>query len=92
MFDIPDEFGIDDTSLSEALRFRGGSGELGAARILLRAAVASLLNASNPDVDFQYTEAEIIAQVNNALSGTRSDMLTLAEELDNANNEGCPLN
>jgi hypothetical protein len=41
---------LDDTLL-EALNYKGGPGLLGAARIMLRQAVASLLNCAHPDVD-----------------------------------------
>ena len=93
VFDVPDSFGLDNTSLVDALSFTGGSGTLGAARILLRAAVASLLNSTSAGVSFPQTTADIIADVNTALaSGDRGTMLTLAGELDADNNLGCTLN
>ena len=93
VFDVPDAFGLDDRTLLDALSFRGGSGDAGAARILLRQAVAALLNASNPEVDYTLTTAEVVAQVNAALaSEDRATMLELAEQLDRLNNAGCPLN
>lgn len=80
-------------SLLEALQGSGGPGLEGGARILLRAAVAALLNAAHPDVDYPRTTAEIIADVNAALtSGNRNTMLNLATALDSDNNIGCPLN
>src|SRR5205085_2323394 len=83
--------GQDDTLL-DALNYQGGSGTTGAAQILLRAAVAALLNAANPHVAYPRTGAAIIADVNAALaSGSRSTMLTLAAALDRDNNLGCPL-
>jgi hypothetical protein len=79
-------------TLLQALKFDGGSGLLGAKRILLRVAVAAVLNASHPDVDYAFTEAEVIADVNAALaSGSRATILALAAELDEANNAGCSL-
>jgi hypothetical protein len=93
VFDVPDGLGYDNTTLLEALNFGGGSGVAGGARILLRSAVAALLNSSSPDVDYTMTTAEVIAAVNAALaSGSRATMLTLAAELDTDNNLGCPLN
>jgi hypothetical protein len=84
---------LGSASLLDALSFGGGPGALGGARILLRAAVASLLNAAHPDVNFPSTIAEVIADVNAALaSGDRSTMLALAGALDADNNLGCPLN
>ena len=86
---------------------------MGAGEILLRAATASLLNASfhqTLDVDghpvatvvpgdevcelqgpgdacyFRYSTTTIIEKVNTALVGSRSDMITLAAELDGHNN------
>jgi hypothetical protein len=80
-----------DDTLLEALNYHGGKGELGAAQILLRAAVAAILNASHPDVDYEFALADIIADVNAALDGNRAGMLALAADLDAANNAGCPL-
>jgi hypothetical protein len=93
VFDVPDSLGLDNTTLLQALSFKGGSGTKGAAQILLRAAVAALLNSAHPDVDYPRTTAEVIAAVNAALaSNDRSTMLTLAAQLDADNNLGCPLN
>ncbi len=80
-------------SLLQSLQGGGGSGTLGAAKILLRAAVAALLNAGHSGVDYPRTTAEILADVNAALtSNNRNTMLALASELDSDNNLGCPLN
>jgi hypothetical protein len=79
-------------TLLKALAGGGGPGLDGAAQILLRAAVAALLNASNPGVQFPLTQSAVIKQVNQALaSGNRDTMLTLADKLDKMNNLGCPL-
>ena len=92
VFDVPDAFGLDDVTLLEALSFRGGPTTADAASILLRQAVAAILNAANPDVDYPLSVAEIVARVNAALaSGDRSTILALAAELDRLNNLGCPL-
>jgi len=80
-------------SLLEALSFHGGNGEVGGARILLRAAVAALLNASHPEVDYTISEADVIQDVNAALATMdRGTMLWVAYNLDMDNNLGCPLN
>jgi hypothetical protein len=93
VFDIPDIYGLDNNTLLQALSFMGGNTEKGAAKILLRAGVAALLNAAHPDIDYPRTEAEVIADVNAALaSGDRATMLALAAELDLDNNAGCPIN
>lgn len=79
-------------TLLQALQGGGGPGTLGAAKILLRAATAALLNAAHPGVDYTRTAADIIADVNAALaSGSRDRMLALASALDGDNNLGCPL-
>jgi hypothetical protein len=83
--------GQDDTLL-EALRYKGGNGLTGGLRILLRSAVAALLNASNPQVDYVLTVEQVISQVNAAVgTGDRNALLKLAADLDWYNNSGCPL-
>ncbi|MHC4671844.1 MAG: DUF7507 domain-containing protein, partial [Planctomycetota bacterium] len=85
--------GIGSATLLEALKFGGGPGVDGGARILLRAATAALLNASHPGVSYPLTAGGVISSVDAALaSGDRDTMLTLASQLDSNNNLGCPLN
>jgi hypothetical protein len=80
------------TTLEQALDFGGGSGILGAQKNLFRQAVAALLNAQHPDVEYALTASEVVAMVNAALaSNDRETMLELAEKLDRYNNKGCPL-
>lgn len=81
-------------TLADALAFQGGSTLNGAAQILLRAAASGLLNASSPGVAYSMTATQIISSVDTALnSGSRTQILDLATEIDNANNGqgGCPL-
>jgi hypothetical protein len=60
--------------------------------ILLRHAVAALLNAEHPDISYPMSGADVISQVNAALaSNDRSIMLALASALDASNNLGCPI-
>ncbi len=83
--------GQNDTLL-DALRYKGGNGTSGGLRILLRSAVAALLNAASPEVDYALTLEQVIEQVNAAIAGgDRNAMLTLAAQLDVYNNYGCPL-
>ena len=84
---------LGDDTLLQALGYPGGTNLLGAAQILLRAAVASILNATHPDVDdFPRTAAEVIADVNAALATkNRATILALASQLDADNNLGCDL-
>jgi cysteine-rich repeat protein len=80
-----------DDSLDDALRYNGGSGALGAARILLRACTAALLNEAHDGVDFGVDG--VIGLCNTACATQdRSTMLGLGGLLDDANNDGsCPL-
>lgn len=93
---------LQNDTMLQALNYGGGSSAKEAAQILLRAAVAAVLNAAHPDVDFSFTLGQVIADVNAALdSANRDTMLALATTLDKANNgvlednsntESCPLN
>ena len=84
---------LGDDSFLDALNYKGGADAIDAAGLLLKQAVAVLLNASSTNVDYALTTAQIVAQVNAALdSGNRNTMLTLAGQLDGFNNAGCPLN
>jgi hypothetical protein len=79
-------------TLLQALNFDGGEGVVGAKRILLRAAVAALLNARDSDVDYSLYVSEVRNRVNAALgSNDRQRILNLATNLDRRNNAGCPL-
>ena len=85
--------GVPTQTLVQALGGGGGSSIQGAKTILLRAAVAALLNAGSSGVNYQFTTAQIIAATNAALaSNDRATILALAADLDAANNAGCPLN
>jgi hypothetical protein len=86
-------YNLGDKSLLNGLNFGGGGGNRGAAKILLRAAVAGLLNASHPDVDYAgLSESALIDAVGAALaSQDRATMLDLADRIDQDNNAGCPI-
>lgn len=84
----------DDTFL-EALNYGGGSSLEGATRILLRAAVAALLNASSPDVNFEVSTGHVVnTTIDRLESQWRPSLLTRAAYFDFINNAaaGCPLN
>ena len=84
---------FNSATLLEALEFGGGSGVSGATRILLRAAVAAVLNAASPGVGYPMSVASIVSDVNAAIAtADRGAILALASSLDAANNLGCPLN
>jgi hypothetical protein len=78
---------IGDYTLYEALSFKGGPDPSGKAQILLKQAVAALLNESRFGVSFgDFTLGELVADVNAALAGSESDMTHLAGVLDWWNN------
>jgi len=83
---------VENATLLDALNFRGGRGAAGAERILLRAAVAGLLNAAHPDVDYSIAIGILTGDVDDAIeTGNRAIMLDLAAQVDFDNNAGCPL-
>ena len=76
----------------DALRYHGGNNDVGAARILLRSAVAALLNTVHPSINYPLSASAIIDQVNDALeSHDRMTMLDLKDVLDGYNNLGAEL-
>jgi hypothetical protein len=82
--------GNDDATLLEALSFKGGPTVQDAKNILMRAAVAALLNSFA--VDYPLSPDEVVDMVNEALaSNDRDTILALAGVLDANNNLGCPL-
>jgi uncharacterized repeat protein (TIGR01451 family) len=84
VFDVPDALGLDNLTLAEALALNGGG-----VNALLRHAVAALLNASSPGVDFDLTVAEVISATNAALaSGNYEAQKDIFAGL---NEQGCPL-
>jgi hypothetical protein len=84
--------GFENLTLMDALKFKGGKGVAGAARILLRQAVAAWLNAKHPGVAYPRLATEIVDDVNAAIAGgDRHQMIELAGELDVDNNLGCSL-
>jgi hypothetical protein len=76
-------------SLRAGLSFSGGSGPTGGAQLLLRSAITSLLNASHPNISSPTDPAQLIADVNAALSGDRKRMVKLKADLNSG--ESCPL-
>jgi hypothetical protein len=80
-----------DDTLLEALNYGGGPGLEGMARILLRQAVAALLNANVDSVDYPYWQNSVINQTNEALQESRGAMETLKNKWESGNQMGCPL-
>lgn len=85
----------DDTFL-EALNYGGGPDLAGATEILMRAAVAAMLNMAHHDVDYPlrpYSQpGNVQKMVNDALASLdRDTIIKTASYLDKRNNLGCPL-
>jgi hypothetical protein len=95
VFTLPaDLSSFSSETLLAALDGTGGPDLNGATEILLRAAVAGLLNASDPNVAYHGGVALIIKHVNAALATEdRDTIIALATKLDAKNNgvDGCPL-
>lgn len=93
VFSIPASYGLAGKTLLQSLDGGGGTDTIGAAKILLRAGTAAVLNAGHGGVAYPQSSASIIAAVNSALAGgSRAAIITLAASLDADNNLGCPLN
>jgi hypothetical protein len=76
----------------EALWFGGGTDLAGAQRILMRAAVAGLLNSAHPDIAYPKSSQQVIDLVNAAIaSNNRDAILAAAGTLDTLNNLGCTI-
>jgi hypothetical protein len=75
-----------------ALRLRDGPGLVGAAKALLRAASAALLNASHPTLEYPHTRTQVITEVDTALrQRDPAAILDLARQMDEWNGAACPL-
>jgi hypothetical protein len=98
VFTVPVSYAINGVpeanfTLDEGLSFQGGPDLSGKAQILLRAAIAALLNSKA--VNYPMTTAAIIKAVNDAIASNDETTITdLATKLDGFNNGlgGCPLN
>ena len=79
--------------LLTGLEYGGGAGAIGMARNLIRIGIASVLNATSDDVNYPFSESDLIDDINDALaSGDRETMRALKGELDGYNNKlPCPL-
>ncbi len=74
--------GLDGFTLLDAVWVGGGG-----ANRLLRHSVAALLNAAHPDVNYDFTEAEVIAAVQAAFAS--GDFDAVSDVLEEANEQGC---
>ena len=79
-------------TLLGALKFGGGPGAEGGAMILLRHAVAAVLNATHPRVAYSQSPSAVVRTVDDALrSGNRQRMLDTKDRLEAENEGECPL-
>lgn len=84
--------GLANDTLLTALNYQGGPTVADASRILLRQAVASLLNSKT--IPYPLSSAQVLSQVNTALATLdRTKILALAATLDGINNQNdqCPV-
>jgi hypothetical protein len=80
-----------NATFDNALNFGGGPTVLDAARILLRQAVAAVLNAA-AGIGYPLSVSQVISEVNAALAScNRATILAEAARLDAFNNLMCPL-
>ena len=78
------------TSLMDAMSFSGGPSLLDKKKLLLHHAVAALLNAAHPDVDYAFTTTQVITWTSDMLLNTDKDaVLGLKNLFDSENNRGC---
>jgi hypothetical protein len=86
---IPLTFGgksLGDYTMLNGLQMKGGPGVQGAWQILMRAAVAAYLN-SLKNFGYQYTTAQVVSMVNDALASNNRDVIVItAGKLDLAIN------
>jgi hypothetical protein len=89
IFDLPASIDLGSNTLLQALDFGGGDTLTEKAQILFVQAVAALLNAAHPDIDYPLTVAQVITEVNTALATENPDtIIALKDVLDGYNNLG----
>ena len=87
-----DKWDVDTDTLLDALKYGGGRGLEGAARNLLRHAVAALLNECNDNVAYNVPGGLVIDLVNAALATEDVDEIQeLHGVLAELNERGCPI-
>jgi len=92
VFNIPDQYGLDNMTLLESLNTTSGTNIVAVATNLLRVATTALLNISHNEVDYPITTQQLISSVNSALaSNNKNTMSQLAGTLDKYNSKNCPL-
>ena len=80
---------LDDLTLLDVLKLKGN--QFGALGRVAKHTVASLLNAAY-NLDFGYSTTSIVSLYNDVCDGDKDAIEALKNELDELNNQGCPLN
>ena len=92
VFDLPEDYEHLDDTLLEALSFKGGKDIDDAVKLLLKHAVAALLNIADPDIDYAIGLGDLLYCVNRVLTVDGGDdrdyILSLKDALDEWNNKG----
>ncbi len=83
---------LEGATLLEALNFREGPSLERAVQVLLQEAIAALLNAVHPRVNYPtFSPIDVLRLTDLALTANRGHMLALAAHFRARNNQGCPL-
>lgn len=86
VFDLGPFGTLANTTFKDALKFDGGPASVDKAKILLRNAVAGVLNAATPGINYFTSASGLVDLVNDALAtGNPTVMLALEAQLDAAN-------
>ena len=81
------EDAFEGLSLVQVLDGKGGG-----LTALGRHTVAALLNAANPEVDYDLTPQAVISEFNDIYPGSKGDYESLKNQFEALNEQGCPLN
>lgn len=94
VFTLPAAYSsLGSATLLGALEFKGGPQPINKAALLLKQAVAGLLSAAHPNVNYATNDPQdVINAVNTALTQGVGPIQTLQSQIDSDNNAGCPLN
>ena len=81
---------LGNVRLIDALNFPGGGPNVDKAKILLRNAVASLLNSAKGEIAFAFTTTQVVSDVNAALASNDPETMLSLEKVFEEANHGSP--
>ncbi|TMW71243.1 hypothetical protein [Alteribacter natronophilus] len=81
---------VPSRTLFQSVRLLGG-GNPPNTNNLIRQAVAALLNASHPDINYPLTPEEVIEEFQTAWDGDQAARVAQGERFESFNRLGCPL-